>query len=127
MTMRELTLDDLDGDTFDENDVPLTTRIALARQQLALWQNTAYDARLRYRVNKGFGAEAPVLEAIKREYGQALQAIEALKEEIALLISANPMSPADHRTGTSHQRRYNPFPRRPDTRRHRRRPGTHRR
>lgn len=83
MAMSELTLEDLDtNDVFSDDVVPASTRLHLARQQLQIWQNTAYDARLRYRVSKGLGAKTEDLEAVRAQYTQALQAIELLKAEV---------------------------------------------
>lgn len=90
MAASELKLEDLDSDTaFVDTEVPKETRLVLAKQQLAIWNNTAYDARLRYRVSKSLGVAEEAIANTRQEYAQAIQAIDFLKSEITKLEHLN--------------------------------------
>lgn len=70
----------------DENDPPVTTKRILVEQELTLWRNTLYQQQLRYRVNKKIGAEEAILKAIEVEMVKCEAAMDALQEELILLI-----------------------------------------
>lgn len=68
-------------------DPPPAIKRALIEQQIALWVNTAYDAKIRLRVQKAIG-DTEQQAAIIKDMERCEKALDALAAELAALPDA---------------------------------------
>lgn len=67
------------------DEIPNEVKKAIIQQEIGLYKNTAYQAQLRYRVNKKLGAEESVLKALEAEMTKCEATIDILNQELDAL------------------------------------------
>lgn len=72
-------------EVFDETAVTAGRRLAIAREQLTNWQESAYGAKLAYQTNKELGHSAEELAPMIAQFTRARAGVTYLEQQIKRL------------------------------------------
>jgi len=74
------------------NEIPTEVKREIIMAEMSMWQNTAYQAEVRHRVNARIGATAEAQKAVEDQMVQCEKALDALAEELKALVATPPMT-----------------------------------
>ena len=75
------------------NDISIEVKRSIIDGECAMWRNTLYQAEVRHRVNARIGATAEAQKAVEDQIVQCERALDALAEELKVLVAPAPMQP----------------------------------